>query len=86
MKLKGTLLLLLSMLAVFLSGCEPLLVLDPKGPQAERQAHDIMISIGIMAFVVIVVMALLVYMLVKYRASRLPDDYEPPHIEGNPIL
>lgn len=86
MKLKGTLLLLLSMLVVFLSGCEPLLVLDPKGPQAERQASDIMISIGIMAFIVIVVMVLLVYMLVKYRASRLPDDYEPPHIEGNPIL
>lgn len=45
-----------------------------------------MISIGIMAFIVIVVMVLLVYMLVKYRASKLPEDYEPPHIEGSPLI
>jgi cytochrome aa3-600 menaquinol oxidase subunit II len=66
-----------------LSGCEPLLVLDPKGPQAERQASDILLSIGLMAIIVIVVFALLVYMLVKYRASKQKPDYEPPHIEGN---
>lgn len=66
-----------------LSGCEPLLVLDPKGPQAERQASDILLSIGVMAVIVIVVFALLVYMLVKYRASKQKADYEPPHIEGN---
>ncbi len=66
-----------------LSGCEPLLVLDPKGPQAERQASDILLSIGVMAIIVIVVFALLVYMLVKYRASKQRADYEPPHIEGN---
>lgn len=84
--MKRTLLLSLSMLLVFLAGCEPLLVLDPKGPQAARQASDIMISIGIMAFIVIVVMVLLVYMLVKYRASKLPEDYEPPHIEGSPLI
>jgi cytochrome aa3-600 menaquinol oxidase subunit 2 len=84
--MKRTLLLSLPMLLVFLAGCEPLLVLDPKGPQAARQASDIMISIGIMAFIVIVVMVLLVYMLVKYRASKLPEDYEPPHIEGSPLI
>lgn len=84
--MKRTLLLSLPMLLVFLAGCEPLLVLDPKGPQARRQASDIMISIGIMAFIVIVVMVLLVYMLVKYRASKLPEDYEPPHIEGSPLI
>lgn len=84
--MKRTLLLYLPMLLVFLAGCEPLLVLDPKGPQAARQASDIMISIGIMAFIVIVVMVLLVYMLVKYRASKLPEDYEPPHIEGSPLI
>ena len=25
-------------------------------------------------------------MLVKYRASKQSEDYEPPHIEGNPIV
>lgn len=66
-----------------LTGCEPLKVLDPKGPQAERQAHDILISIGIMSFIVIVVFTILIYVLFKYRASKQSPDYEPPHIEGN---
>jgi cytochrome aa3-600 menaquinol oxidase subunit 2 len=57
--------------------------LDPKGPQAARQASDILLSIGIMAVIVIVVFALLIMMLVKYRASKQSEDYEPPHIEGN---
>lgn len=71
---------------VMLTGCEPLTVLDPKGPQAERQASDIMLTIGLMSIIVIVVFALLVYMLVKYRASKQHKDYEPPHIEGNAVL
>jgi cytochrome aa3-600 menaquinol oxidase subunit II len=36
-----------------------------------------------MSIIVLVVFALLVYMLVKYRASKQKPDYEPPHIEGN---
>lgn len=68
---------------LLLSGCEPLLVFDPKGPQAARQASDIMLSIGIMTVIVIVVMAILAFILIKYRASKQRDDYEPPHIEGN---
>lgn len=84
MKLKGILLSVIFTITTVLTGCESLMVLDPKGPQAERQANDIMLSIGIMAVIVIVVMALLAYMLIKYRASRQSSDYEPPHIEGNP--
>ncbi|RHW38296.1 cytochrome aa3 quinol oxidase subunit II [Lysinibacillus yapensis] len=74
-----------SMLAfvLVLAGCEPLMVLDPKGPQAAQQASDIMLSIGIMSFIVIAVLTILVVILFKYRASNQPDDYEPPHIEGN---
>jgi cytochrome aa3-600 menaquinol oxidase subunit II len=84
MKIKWFFLSMVITIATVLAGCEPVMVLDPKGPQAERQAHDILLSIGIMAFVVIVVFVLLIYMLVKYRASKMPEDYEPPHIEGNP--
>jgi cytochrome aa3-600 menaquinol oxidase subunit II len=83
MKLKWSLLALFFTLVAVLTGCEPLLVFDPNGPQAERQASDIMISIGIMSFVVIVVFAILVFILIKYRASKLDPDYEPPHMEGN---
>ncbi|RKJ17202.1 cytochrome aa3 quinol oxidase subunit II, partial [Butyricicoccus sp. 1XD8-22] len=34
----------------------------------------------------IVVMVLLAYMLIKFRASKQSEDYEPPHIEGNPWI
>ncbi|MED4352533.1 cytochrome aa3 quinol oxidase subunit II [Schinkia azotoformans] len=69
-----------------LTGCEPLKVLDPRGPQAERQADDIMLSIWIMLFIVIAVFAILVFMLIKYRASKLDKDYVPPHIEGSHLV
>lgn len=83
MKMKWALLAAIFTIVTVLTGCEPLLVLDPKGPQAERQASDIMLSIGIMSVIVIVVFTLLIIMLVKYRASKQSEDYEPPHIEGN---
>ncbi|WP_010677852.1 cytochrome aa3 quinol oxidase subunit II [Bacillus timonensis] len=83
MKIKWFFFSMVITIATVLTGCEPLAVLDPKGPQAERQARDILLSIGIMSVVVIVVFALLIYMLVKYRASKMPEDYEPPHIEGS---
>ena len=35
-----------------------------------------------MSFIVIVVFAILVFVLIKYRASKQSPDYEPPHIEG----
>ncbi|MGJ9457278.1 cytochrome aa3 quinol oxidase subunit II [Oceanobacillus sp. CF4.6] len=86
MKFKWALLTFMITIATVLTGCEPLLVLDPKGPQAETTANVIWISIISMAIIVIVVITLLIIVLVKYRASKQPDDYEPPHIEGNPIV
>ena len=86
MKVRLGLLALISVVFTVLSGCEPLMVLDPKGPQAATQAKDIMLSIGIMSVIVLVVFAMLMYLLIKYRASKQSEDYEPPHIEGNPIV
>lgn len=83
MKLKRLLFLSFITIITVLTGCEKLIVLDPKGPQAQTQANDIMLSIGIMSVIVIVVMILLVVILVKYRASNQREDYEPPHIEAN---
>lgn len=83
MKSKWAILAVFFMIATVLTGCEPLMVLDPKGPQAERQASDILLSIGIMSIIVVIVFAILIFVLVKYRASNLPEDYEPPHMEGN---
>ncbi|WP_067727469.1 cytochrome aa3 quinol oxidase subunit II [Oceanobacillus damuensis] len=86
MKRKWTLLAFIFTIVTVLTGCEPLLVLDPKGPQAATTANVIWISIITMAVIVIVVIVMLTNMLLKYRASKQPDDYEPPHIKGNPIV
>ncbi|MFC5602232.1 cytochrome aa3 quinol oxidase subunit II [Sporosarcina koreensis] len=86
MKKKWALVSLAIGVLALLAGCEPLMVLDPKGPQAETTANVIWISIATMAIVVIAVFALMIYVVVKYRASKQSEDYEPPHIEGNPIV
>ena len=39
-----------------------------------------------MSAIVIVVLAILVFVLIKYRASKQSDDYEPPHIEGSLLV
>ncbi|WP_033829688.1 cytochrome aa3 quinol oxidase subunit II [Bacillus andreraoultii] len=69
-----------------LTGCKKVAVLDPKGPQAKLQADVIWLSIGVMSIVVIAVTAIYIYVLVNYRDSKLPKDYEPPYIEGNHLV
>lgn len=86
MKMKWSFLFVIFTGFILLTGCEPLMVLDPKGPQAERLASDILFSMGLMVIVVVAVFAILIYMLIKFRASKQPDDYEPPHIEGHPLV
>ncbi|TQS76262.1 cytochrome aa3 quinol oxidase subunit II [Ornithinibacillus gellani] len=86
MKAKWAFLTLVFTIFTVLTGCEPLLVLDPKGPQAETTSNVIWISIISMSFIVITVLVLLVIILSKYRASKQPADYEPPHIEGHPVV
>ena len=86
MRIKWAFLSLVIGLLAVLAGCEPVMVLDPKGPQAETIADVIWISVATMAIVVIAVFGMLAYIVVKYRASKQSADYEPPHIEGNPIV
>lgn len=86
MKTKWALLAVLSTIAAVLTGCESIMVLDPKGPQAQTQANVIWLSIAIMSVIVMVVCAFLIFVLVKYRDSKLPKDYEPPHIEGSHLV
>lgn len=80
---KGTLLASIVFGTLLLGGCDSLLVLDPKGPQAEVQANDTMMLIFMMSGIVLAVFAMLIFMLVKYRASKQSPDYEPPHIHGH---
>ena len=83
MKLRWSIILVLLSCAALLAGCQPLKVLDPKGPQAQTTADVIWISIATMAVVVISVIVLYAYIVRKYRASNQSEDYEPPHIEGS---
>ncbi len=64
------------MVAVFLSGCGSLTVLDPQGPVAEQQSSLIWLSIWFMIFIVLVVFVLLTIMLVKYRDRGNNDNYD----------
>lgn len=80
---KGMLLSALALSAVALGACEPVKVLDPKGPMAERQASDTMLLIFIMSGIVLAVFVLLAIMLFKYRESKMPADYVPPRIHGH---
>lgn len=86
MKKRAPLLVFLLSLAMSLTGCSSLVVLDPKGPVAKIQSDTIIFSILMMAFVLIVVYILYVFMLVKYRARKENENYEPPHVEGNKWL
>ena len=68
-----------------LTGCDPLMVLDPKGPQAETQLRYYVIYLDYDCYLSCCY-RLFIFMLVKYRASKQSADYEPPHIEGNPLV
>lgn len=87
MKKKWLLLSTVITIATVLAGCEnPLMVLDPKGPQAKTLSDTIILSILVMAGILLVVYVLYAFMLIKYRASKMGDDYEPPHVEGSTKL
>ncbi|MFD1204300.1 MULTISPECIES: cytochrome aa3 quinol oxidase subunit II [Sporosarcina] len=87
MKAKWLLVSLFLTLSLLLSGCEnSLLIFDPKGPQAKTLSDTILFSIITMAGILFVVYVLYTFMLVKYRASKTGDDYEPPHEEGSKWL
>lgn len=74
---------ILTIVALVMGGCEKIAVLDPKGPVAKTQAETIIFSMLMMLGVLIVVYILFIVILNKYRASKLPEDYEPPHEEGS---
>ncbi|MGN1402208.1 MAG: cytochrome aa3 quinol oxidase subunit II [Bacillus sp. (in: firmicutes)] len=71
---------------LFLTGCSEWAVFDSNGPTAKIQADTITISFIIMLGIMAVVYFLFAYMLVKFRASKQPKDYTPPHMEGSTKL
>ena len=87
MKMKWALLTLIFTIATVLTGCDnTLVVFDPKGPVAAELSTTVITAIATMIVIVLVVIVLYIIMIVKYRASKQPKDYEPPHIEGSKVL
>ncbi|WP_042349141.1 cytochrome aa3 quinol oxidase subunit II [Bacillus massiliigorillae] len=71
---------------IVLSGCERAVVFRPNGPVSEMLAKTINTSAIILFAILAIVCALFAFMLIKYRASKLPKDYEPPEMEGSTVL
>lgn len=74
-------------LMLILSACgrEDLSTLNPQGPVAQSQYDLMKLSIGIMALVVIVVFAICIYVLIRFR-RRKGDNTIPKQVEGNHTL
>lgn len=86
MKKKWLIVMSFLSLSAILAGCERAIVFQPNGPVAKIQADTINFTALIMLVIVAIVCALFVFMLVKYRASKAPKDYEPPYMEGSKTL
>ncbi|TMZ42421.1 cytochrome c oxidase subunit II, partial [Klebsiella pneumoniae] len=79
--------LLLSIFAIFtlvMTGCEEpdRTVFSPKGEAGEGSLDVIMLSIYIMTFVVAVVLAIFIYVLIRYR-QKPGDNSIPKQVEGS---
>lgn len=78
---------LLTGLVLLLSACgrADLSALNPQGPIAEKQLDLMKLSIGIMAFVVVIVFVICIYVLIRFR-RREGDKTIPKQVEGNHTL
>ncbi|MDW0109347.1 cytochrome c oxidase subunit II [Sporosarcina aquimarina] len=79
---------LLAVLTVFLAGCgqQELSTLLPAGQVGKDQFKLLMLSSGIMLFVILVVVAIYVVALIRFRRSKLGDDFIPEQVEGSQKL
>lgn len=85
-KLKGLILSASLLLAVlFLSGCE-LIVFDSAGPQAQIITDLINWSLVWIGLILVVVLAIFIVFVWKYRARPDNEDYMPPQEEGNKVI
>jgi cytochrome o ubiquinol oxidase subunit 2 len=64
-------------LAVLLSGCSSIPLLDPKGPVGTSELHDIVVAFALMLIVVIPVIFMALWFPRKYRASNTNAEYDP---------
>ncbi|AQQ53827.1 cytochrome c oxidase subunit II [Planococcus lenghuensis] len=79
---------LLAALTAFLAGCgeEQISILQPAGQVAEDQYDLLLLSTGVMVFVILVVTIIYVLAIVKFRRKKVGDDFMPEQVEGSQRL
>ena len=79
---------LLAVVTVFLSACgeEYISTLTPAGPVGKEQLNILLLSVAIMTFVVIVVSVIYLLAFVKFRRSKVGENFMPKQVEGSHTL
>ena len=79
---------LLAVMTVFLSACgeEYISTLTPAGPVGKEQLNILLLATVIMAFVVIVVSVIYLLAFVKFRRSKVGENFMPKQVEGSHTL
>lgn len=85
---KWRLFALLTALTIFLAGCgqQELSTLLPAGEVAKDQFNLLLLSSGIMLFVILVVVIIYVIALIRFRRSKVGEDHMPEQVEGHSAL
>ena len=75
-------------MTVFLSACgeEYISTLTPAGPVGQEQLNILLLAIAIMALVVIVVSVIYLLAFVKFRRSKVGENFMPKQVEGSHTL
>ena len=85
---KWRLLAMFTVLAAFLSGCgeDYLSTLKPAGAVGQEQLNILILSVIIMTLVVVVVSVIYLLAFVKFRRSKVGEDFKPKQVEGSHTL
>lgn len=84
---KKGLFILAALILIFMSGCDPIAVFDPKGPVAGRQKDLITYSLYFMGGVILVVYVAFTIIVIKYRnhPNRKAESYNE-NLHGNNLM
>lgn len=77
--------LLFSIVALMLTGCEKLVILNSKGPIGKEEATLIYVSVAAMMIVIIPVFVMTYLFLKRYRDTNHNGDYQPDFVHSTKV-
>jgi cytochrome o ubiquinol oxidase subunit 2 len=77
--------LVLSVFALLMTGCDKLIVLNPKGPIGQEETTLIYMSIGAMLIVIVPVFVMTYLFVKRYRDSNNDADYQPDWVHSTKV-